>query len=142
MPDFEAGYQCVTHPFATSSYSYCYKQELVRLACLRRAANVRPEPGSNSQMNSPEVRREANEGGIRIDLGQCCCDHSLIVEGWLVVCSLWFVEFLPRIHALTPSRPYALVKVTKSRRNRDSFVLCDAAFSDRIAPQPYEVLEG
>ena len=36
----------VTHPFATG---YCYP---VRLACVRHAASVRPEPGSNSPMDS------------------------------------------------------------------------------------------
>ena len=35
-------YQRVTHPSATSS------EELVRLACIRHAASVHPEPGSNS----------------------------------------------------------------------------------------------
>src|SRR5690606_40629651 len=34
----------VTHPCATSS------EELVRLACVRHAASVRSEPGSNSQV--------------------------------------------------------------------------------------------
>ena len=36
----------VTHPFATG---YCYP---VRLACVRHAASVRPEPGSNSPSRS------------------------------------------------------------------------------------------
>src|SRR5215203_3097181 len=35
-------YQRVTHPFATRS------EDLVRLACIRHAASVHPEPGSNS----------------------------------------------------------------------------------------------
>ena len=38
------GYQLVTHPFATVT------EETVRLACLKHAASVRPEPGSNSQI--------------------------------------------------------------------------------------------
>ena len=39
----------VTHPFATG---YCYP---VRLACVRHAASVRPEPGSNSPMSSIQL---------------------------------------------------------------------------------------
>ena len=35
-------YQRVTHPFATKS------EDFVRLACIRHAASVHPEPGSNS----------------------------------------------------------------------------------------------
>ena len=46
-------YQCVTHPFATNFTRYCYHKKFVRLACLRHAASVHPEPGSNSQLNIP-----------------------------------------------------------------------------------------
>ena len=42
----EAGCLRVTHPFATRLYCY----NLVRLACIRHAASVHPEPGSNSQI--------------------------------------------------------------------------------------------
>ena len=44
----------VTHPFATS-----YPAEagfIVRLACVRHAASVHPEPGSNSSFGRPEGR--------------------------------------------------------------------------------------
>ena len=47
FPLFEAGYSRVTQPFA-ASYVFPEENELARLACIRRAANVRPEPGSNS----------------------------------------------------------------------------------------------
>ena len=33
--------------------SYCYKKHLVRLACIRHAASVHPEPGSNSPQKHP-----------------------------------------------------------------------------------------
>ena len=38
IPNFKAGCSCITSPFATR---YCY---LVRLACFRHVASVRPEP--------------------------------------------------------------------------------------------------
>ena len=42
----------VTNALLTRSplgyFSYCYKKHLVRLACIRHAASVHPEPGSNS----------------------------------------------------------------------------------------------
>ena len=40
-----AGCSRVTHPFATRC------KHLVRLACVKHAASVRPEPGSNSPLN-------------------------------------------------------------------------------------------
>ena len=46
IPHFRAGHPCVTHPSATPSRSE--KQKSVRLACVRHAASVYPEPGSNS----------------------------------------------------------------------------------------------
>ena len=42
----------ITHPSATISSSPCGNKEIVLLACLRHAASVHPEPGSNSQKNS------------------------------------------------------------------------------------------
>ena len=46
IPHSEAGSSRVTHPSATSFVPE--GTPLVRLACVRRAASVRPEPGSNS----------------------------------------------------------------------------------------------
>jgi hypothetical protein len=46
IPLFGAGHPCVTHPSATPSPSV--KEQGVRLACVRHAASVYPEPGSNS----------------------------------------------------------------------------------------------
>jgi hypothetical protein len=46
IPHCGVGHPCVTHPSATPSRSV--KPEDVRLACVRHAASVYPEPGSNS----------------------------------------------------------------------------------------------
>ncbi len=46
IPHFGVGHPCVTHPSATPSGSV--KPQDVRLACVRHAASVYPEPGSNS----------------------------------------------------------------------------------------------
>ena len=52
IPFRRAGCSRVTHPSATQSYHYSFrrnhKSSFVRLACVRHAASVRPEPGSNS----------------------------------------------------------------------------------------------
>ncbi len=50
----KAGYSRVTHPSAANpSYlrpeGFC-QDFIARLACVKRAASVRPEPGSNSQL--------------------------------------------------------------------------------------------
>ena len=44
-----AGCLRVTHPFATRIFTEI--KVLVRLACVKHAASVRPEPGSNSPIN-------------------------------------------------------------------------------------------
>ena len=43
---YKAGYSRVTHPFATKLFPE--GNNSVRLACVKHAASVRPEPGSNS----------------------------------------------------------------------------------------------
>ena len=48
MPNSGVGYQCVVLPSATHRIKYCYSRKFVRLACLRHAASVHPEPESNS----------------------------------------------------------------------------------------------
>ncbi len=47
FPGTWAGYLRVTHPFATRFRKQAFLP-LVRLACIRHAASVHPEPGSNS----------------------------------------------------------------------------------------------
>ena len=59
IPESGAGCPRVTHPFAAS-----YGAEapfIARLACVRRAASVHPEPGSNSPSKVPDV------SGIRFE---------------------------------------------------------------------------
>ena len=51
----KAGYSRVTHPSAANPFhlhpeGFC-RNFIARLACVKRAASVRPEPGSNSQFN-------------------------------------------------------------------------------------------
>ena len=54
IPFRRAGCSRVTHPSATQSYHSSFrknqKSSFVRLACVRHAASVRPEPGSNSRL--------------------------------------------------------------------------------------------
>ena len=51
IPLYEADYPRVTHPSAAQS-PFCPKtsRRVARLACVRHAASVHPEPGSNSQI--------------------------------------------------------------------------------------------
>jgi hypothetical protein len=50
IPVYRAGSSRVTHPFA--GLPQPKGQDLPRLACVRRAASVRPEPGSNSPLEN------------------------------------------------------------------------------------------
>ena len=45
-----AGCSRVTHPCAGRRHRYCYPRAAPRLACVRPAASVHPEPGSNSSL--------------------------------------------------------------------------------------------
>ena len=52
----KAGYSRVTHPSAANPFclhpeGFC-QNFIARLACVKRAASVRPEPGSNSQLKN------------------------------------------------------------------------------------------
>ena len=62
IPHLWAGYSRVTRPSATVHLlnlpEGIIKRLLVRLACVRHAASVRPEPGSNSRsivISNPKV---------------------------------------------------------------------------------------
>ena len=46
-----AGYPRVTHPSATNLWITRFHHKSVRLACVKHAASVHPEPGSNSHVN-------------------------------------------------------------------------------------------
>ncbi len=46
---------------------YCYKMDLVRLACVKPAASVRPEPGSNSPSRTTDLHRDRS--GKSVGLG-------------------------------------------------------------------------
>ena len=50
IPLYMAGYPRVTHPSATNRYFTRFPYLSVRLACVRHAASVHPEPGSNSHV--------------------------------------------------------------------------------------------
>lgn len=50
IPLQRAGYSRVTHPFA--AFPRCKHLVLARLACVRHAASVHPEPGSNSSIQT------------------------------------------------------------------------------------------
>jgi hypothetical protein len=54
IPRYRAGYPRVTHPSATQSTARhpegIVNSSFVRLACVRHAASVHPEPGSNSHI--------------------------------------------------------------------------------------------
>src|SRR3954447_12337762 len=61
IPETGAGYSRVTHPFATDPPSKL--GFTVRLACVKHAASVRPEPESNSPSMStgpPPPKRQGN----------------------------------------------------------------------------------
>ena len=82
IPHCGVGHPCVTHPSATPCFS-CDKQG-VRLACVRHAASVYPEPGSNSPsvIYHPTSRTECR-GGCYPRYLSCDPGQAVIVCTWL-----------------------------------------------------------
>ena len=60
IPQYRAGFPRVTHPSATRLKRFPSENfncnNLVRLACVKHAASVHPEPGSNSRKKFDQVQ--------------------------------------------------------------------------------------
>ena len=63
-PPLPGTFRCITHPFATRRHPE--GPAAVRLACVRHAASVQSEPGSNSQVQSKNLAR----------ILRCACQRS------------------------------------------------------------------
>jgi hypothetical protein len=77
IPRRWTGSSRVTHPFATG---YCYP---VRLACVKHAASVRPEPGSNSprEFDKSSVRTtDRVDSIVRNRIEKCFPNQNVLVE--------------------------------------------------------------
>ena len=80
IPHWKAGHPCVTHPSATPSRC----REDVRLACVRHAASVYPEPGSNSpskEVSTLLAWSSDNAQWLSCDPGQAavqCCPYLAV----------------------------------------------------------------
>ena len=55
IPKKRTGYSRVTHPFATLTKKCKHPLDPVRLACVKHAASVHPEPGSNSPTKTKNI---------------------------------------------------------------------------------------
>jgi hypothetical protein len=87
----------VSHVFLTRSPLglplYCYKMDPVRLACVKHAASVRPEPGSNSPSRTSHRSedRSGKSAGVQGEYSLCMTPTTdLIVfdcfqSGFLIV---------------------------------------------------------
>ena len=82
IPHSKVGHPRVTHPSATPSLSE--KGEDVRLACVRHAASVYPEPGSNSPSKDVSTLLAWSSGNaqwLSCDPGQAavqCCPYLAV----------------------------------------------------------------
>ena len=96
IPNFGVGWSRVTHPSATRPCG------LVRLACVRHAASVNPEPGSNSPSlpTRPKSRRWQR---IYRAPSQGACGHRIVSTLQLSRCRLE----RPRATPHWPRRPSA-----------------------------------
>src|SRR5215471_16062483 len=85
IPHCGVGHPCVTHPSATPSLPE--RREDVRLACVRHAASVDPEPGSNSPsvVYAPTCApaSRAAPGGSCLRFLSCDPGQVLYTSTWL-----------------------------------------------------------
>ena len=87
IPRYAAGCPRVTHPSATSLHflSRCkhplFPCEPVRLACVKHAASVHPEPGSNSHVCSllPVLWLILQASALSFDLAYCFLGRSFLL---------------------------------------------------------------
>ncbi len=78
IPDLRTGYSRVTHPSAAVLGP---KPFPARLACVRRAASVRPEPGSNPQGKfDPALPLSQEEGGRNFSIGPKVKRYSIFKD--------------------------------------------------------------
>ena len=103
VPVRGAGWSRVTQPFATRFHP---EVGAVRLACVRRAASVHPEPGSNSPSRAPEGAPGArpapaglNADRIPFRLGDVLDDGEDISSSlyWFECIATFFPEMAPAI---------------------------------------------
>jgi hypothetical protein len=87
IPLSRVGHPCVTHPSATPSASE--KTKVVRLACVRHAASVYPEPGSNSP-SVVSIFRSLSTHALCMYAKEGSSPRSLSCDpGQAVICCTW-----------------------------------------------------
>ena len=106
----------VTHPCATSS------EELVRLACVRHAASVRSEPGSNSQVMSQHhaARTKSQTTQHRTSGADTCTVKRNGYEGhaWHRLALNYVIEpEAPKTQAPSPTCPFIKINNVKEHTN-------------------------
>ena len=87
---------------------YCYAVDLVRLACVKHAASVRPEPGSNSHVMWALVQKPSWKA------------EKLLISCWLYVCDTTYRLRLLRPKSKLPAHLVRSFFVQFSKVNRAS----------------------
>ena len=116
IPHCKVGHPCATHPSATPSRC----RESVRLACVRHAASVYPEPGSNSPFRVFQ--------NLSSEILPCCCMTSLVTLTGSIV-TYWFLTTL-QLFKFRPMLPH-LVRSRLSQAHGDNttaFAPCQEVF--------------
>ena len=106
IPHLRVGHPRATHPSATPSHSE--KCEDVRLACVRHAASVYPEPGSNSPSNVYLASLPLQEGGQMHCSARSRPSYSYIKH---LACSQILNEWMPCVASILVDRSLLLPTV-------------------------------
>ena len=80
IPKCRADHPRVTHPFATRAPPPNGGGLSVRLACVKHAASVRPEPGSNSPKKQTKKLQAKNKEINKTKTTNCSCSCSKIIH--------------------------------------------------------------
>ena len=149
----------VSHVLRTRSpldlHECCHALDLVRLACVKHAASVRPEPGSNSPLKSRpsslgklsdqslKDRHQGDHSPTAVPV-QCSCSH----RGGLPSARNCLVETLRRARPRGPDRwkrPHwrsVLSSVVKERLSLDRHTVGLTGGAGSASPRPARALRG
>ena len=89
-----AGCSRVTHPCAGRRRMYCYIPAAPRLACVRPAASVHPEPGSNSSLYI--LNPSTLDSIKRINALSYCFGTLLVLKSFSIFKQLDLFHFFPK----------------------------------------------
>ena len=133
VPQLRADSLCITHPSATF---LCSKlQILVRLACMKHAASVHPEPGSNSPLSEKFMSLVHIPMNRSTSFYCSCPSHFFKINRYLsssaILLSMFYLSSRSKESHQNSSLPFPSLSLIASQRHLPSYhlnFLCQLIF--------------